>query len=35
MSTDELDLSSEEWVAYRQKLSEALTALQPYYDPLP
>jgi hypothetical protein len=30
-----VDLSSKEWVLFRQKLSESLTALQPYYDPLP
>ena len=30
-----VDLAGEEWVAFRQKLSEALTALQPYFDPLP
>ena len=30
-----VDLSSKEWVSFRQKLSESLTALQPYYDPLP
>ena len=30
-----VDLSSGEWVTFRQKLSEALTMLQPYYDPLP
>jgi hypothetical protein len=30
-----VDLASEKWVAFRQKLSEAVTALEPYYDPLP
>lgn len=30
-----VDLASNEWAAFRQKLSEALTALEPYYDPLP
>jgi hypothetical protein len=30
-----VDLASEEWFAFRQKLSEALTALQRYYDRLP
>ena len=30
-----VDLASEEWFAFRQKLSEALTALQHYYDRLP
>ena len=30
-----VDLATEKWVAFRQKLSEAITALEPYYDPLP
>jgi hypothetical protein len=30
-----VNLASSEWAAFRQKLSEVLTALEPYYDPLP
>src|SRR5215471_10716175 len=32
--TDSTNRASE-WAAFRQKLSEPLTALEPYYDPLP